>query len=192
MKKKEVQTLVVAATITETINKLNKKASNDIRVLEEFSIKTPAQYEEAAKRVSRLKDLRKEADVQEKSITDPANLILKNTRAIFKPFKDKVDIIEAKIKQAMVLYIESRERKAVALTEGDHADLSKVVSKVSELTNNKNEFASTRKITVVEITDLELVPREYLVPDESKIKAALQAGKKVKGCRLTLKTSIAI
>jgi hypothetical protein len=192
-KKKEIQTSVVASSVTDVVNRLNKKASSDIKALENFSIRTPDQYEEAAERVSRLKDLRKEADKQEKSITDPANLILKNTRAIFKPFKDRVDEVEMKIKDAMVSYIEARERKAGELVEGSHnKNIAKVVAKVNELTTNKSDHASVRKIVAVEITDIEMVPREYLVPDEAKIKAALQAGKKVKGCRLTQKTSIAI
>lgn len=192
-KKKEVQTTVVASSVTETVSKLNKKASADIKFLEDFSIKTPEQYDEAARRVSRLKELRKEADKQEKSITDPAKLIIKNTQAIFKPFKDRVDEVEERIKLGMVAYIEAREKKAEALIESSNdKSIAKVVAKVNELTSNKSDHASVKKLTVVEITDPELIPREYLVPDEAKIKAALQAGKKVKGCKLSTKTSIAI
>lgn len=192
-KKKETQMLVTQASITDVVNRLNKKAGNDFRQLQEFTIKTPEQYEEAGKRVSRLKELRKEADVQEKSITDPANLILKNTRAIFKPFKDRVDEIEVFIKGQMVAYLSGREKKAEALLEqANGKNFKKVVSKVSELQDNKSEFSNVRKIPTLEITNPKLIPHQYMVPDETKIKAALLAGKKVKGCKIVMKTSISI
>lgn len=41
----------------------------------------------------------------------------------------------------------------------------------------------TREETVVEIEDEKLIPREYLMPNMSKIKAACKAGKKIPGVR---------
>jgi hypothetical protein len=49
-----------------------------------------------------------------------------------------------------------------------------------------------RRTWEVEIVDASTIPREYLVPDLAAIKKALQAGQKVKGCKLVQKKGLAI
>lgn len=179
---------VVLKSIEKTSQPLLRKAVD-------LDIKTKEDYELAGKLISQLKDMAKQAKAEERKITDPLNEALTATRKHFKPFFTAVESTEAEIKERMLAFLSKQEEKAnklgKQLEDGKIKKLSTYASKVNDL-HVSNEHASVRNVKVVEIVKESTIPREYLVPDLNKIKAALVEGKKVPGCILTTKQTIAI
>lgn len=193
---KAVAALVVGANVSDTVNGLSKKATPIIRKLNMLEVKTKEDYDLAAKSIYTIKEYRDEAAVLQKGFLDPANTIIKNTRALFKPFLDLIDESERATKERMVVYLEKQEATAAKLMDslesGKIKKLSTVVSKQNELLDNANDFSSVRKVKVLVIKNAKLIPLQYMVPDEAAIKKALLDGEKVPGCILEVKKSIAI
>jgi hypothetical protein len=192
---KQVQATAVALSVNQVVEGLRKKASPLLRKAS-MDVVEKSDYDKLGEVVSQLKEYRKEADVQEKSLTEPANQIIKNAKAIFKPFKDGVDEAERLAKQKMLAFLEAQEAAAKRIQEkferGDIKKISTVVAKTNELLDTQSESVSVRKIQVLKIVDVNKIPREFLVPNEALIKQALKEGRKVAGCELEYQKSLAI
>lgn len=171
---------------------IEKKAAPILRKLQSLSIETKADYEKAATLTKELKALGKEADAKLRSIIDPLKTATENARELFRPFKESIVEVEAQIKAAMLAYVETttkeRARLDAKFEAGSIKKASTYLDKAAELEvtdNLRNTWA------LVEV-DASATPREYLVPDLAKIKAALKEGKKVKGWKYEQQKTIAI
>jgi hypothetical protein len=188
-KKQDVSTQVVIASIEKESAPLFKKLSVITKIT------TKEDFEKAGEAVKALKNLLTMAEDQKKKITDPANTIIKEARSLFKPFEEKVTNAETSIKLMMSDWWESNEKKKALLvddfTNGKIKKESTYISKSVEL-EEKPSGAQLRNKTILVIEDEKKIPREYLVPNETAIKAALMAGKKVGGCKLEKTKTIAI
>ena len=192
-KTKEV---VPSTSMMVIADSIKKKASPLIRQAEDISITTKDEYEQAGKLVSQLKEYSKEAERQEKTLTEPAKSIIKSAMDIFRPFRTRVAEIEGMVKIRMIEYRARQENESRKLeqkfADGTIKKVSTLVAKQNELLDTSSEFAQVRKIWTLTITDAKKIPAKYLVPDEVAIKNALRAGEKIPGTRWEQVNSIAI
>lgn len=191
-KKTETAEKVSAAVVVQS---LQKQATPLFKKLEVVKIDSQEEYDRAGKLVKELKEMAKVADQKEKAITNPLNEALKETKALFKPFKDRVAEVELQTKAGMNQFLIKQEAATKKLEEkferGDIKKVSTLVAKKEEL-QVQSANSKVRKVKVLKIVDASAIPREYLEPNESAIKAALLEGKKVKGCILEEVNQIAI
>lgn len=196
MKKPTVKTLPASTSMMVVADSIKKKASPLIKQIEDCKIKTKDAYDKAAKIIAQLKEYSKEAERQEKTLTEPAKSIIKSAQEIFKPFRNQVQALEGAVKIRMLEFQNAQEKKAQKLVEsferGDIKKLSTVVTKQNELLNTSSENAQLRKVWQLTIVKESAIPREYLVPDEAAIRAAFKDGKKVAGCKWEQVNQIAI
>jgi hypothetical protein len=136
-----------------------------------------------------VKEIKKIIEEKKDSVVRPLNEALKNTRALFKPIEDKVEVIESYLKGEILKYNtklleEQKKREAEAEKKiKDGATFEEVTKSIGKVVE-KLETIPTRKIKRLKIVDETLIPRKFLIPNEVAIKEALLAGEKVSGCEL--------
>lgn len=173
------------------LKSLEKQSAPLIRKLSEFKIRSNEDYNKAFELTKDLKAFGREADRQLKTITDPLKQATEAAKNIFRPLLNQVQEIDQRIKAEMLVYQSKLNKNKIALDEkfeGSNMKASTYVKRSAELDNS----VGVRKIWQAVPVAPELTPREYLVPDEAKIKEALKAGKKVKGWDWKQVDSIAI
>ncbi len=187
MKTEKENVSIILASIEKESKPLTRKVS-DLEITDQES------FEVAGSIIKQLKDKVKLAKLKEGEITDPIKQALTKVQELFKPFYASVALIENTTKERMLAYKDAQDKKQTLLDEKVESGKLKLgtYAKKSEELSTKNAFSSTRKVKTLVITASHLIPREYLVPDEAAIKASLLAGKKVAGCKIELKNSIAI
>jgi CDP-glycerol glycerophosphotransferase (TagB/SpsB family) len=189
------QKLVERTDAAILVEALRTEAAPLFKRIERLRIVDNESYNRVAESVAALKQLAKAAETKEKSLTDPLKKVSNDIKALFKPFRELVDNTEKVCKADMTKYLISVEDKKNKIKEdfesGKIVKLSTAVRKTSEL-EVFSPSSSVRNILVLKEVDASLTPRDYLVPDESKIKEALKNGKKVPGWKLAQKKSIAI
>jgi len=139
--------------------------------------------------LTQVKEIKKIVQEKKDSVVKPLNEALKNTRALFKPIEDKVDIIETYLKSEVLKYNtkllqEQRKREEEAQSKIEAGATFKEATKSVERIEKKIDAIPTRKIKRLKIVDASKIERQFLVPDEQAIKEALLAGIKVSGCEL--------
>lgn len=187
-KTEQVSAQVVIATI-------EKKAGKHLNKLSTTSIQTKADYERAATLLKELKAFKKEAEAQEATIAIPLKKAWEATKQLFKPFYLKVDTVEQLTKLAMLTFVAEQEAKIKKLEakfeNGEIKKVSTLMDKIDTHTiaSTTASIRVTKELVILNELD---IPREYLIPDLAKIKAALKDGKIVKGCMLEDKKGLAI
>lgn len=188
--------LPASTSMMVVADSIKKKAQPLIKKIETFIIKTREAYDESAKIIAQLKEFSKEAERQERTLTEPAKAIIKSAQEIFKPFRTRVMELEGMVKIRM-LEFQARQEKLSAKIGADFESgkikkLNTVVSKQNELLNTSSENAQLRKVWTLTIEDVSQVPKKYMVPDEVLIKQAFKNGQKVAGCKWEQVNQIAI
>jgi hypothetical protein len=155
-----------------------------------FKVTSEDKLQMAVTARKQIKEASKKLEVQKKSITDPLNAALKNTRALFAPFEERLQVVDKWLGGQMLDWMEKKEAEArakaaevekkVATGEITFAKASVAVEKATA----KVEAVPVREITKLRIVDASKLPREYLIPDEGKIFAALKGGQLVVGAEL--------
>lgn len=146
-----------------------------------------------------LSQMNKYADqVKEKkeSVTKPLNAALKAARALFAPLEDKLESGISEIRSAMSSYqteqkrIAKEEEDKIAARVGEGKGKLKVetaVKKMSEIDKPEDsvssdsgmvKFKTVKKFKVMDVT---ILPHEYILADEVKIRKAMLAGIELPG-----------
>jgi phenylalanyl-tRNA synthetase alpha subunit len=187
------ETTVSAQVVLRGIEKQSKPLFHKLQRIEQ--IDSVATLDQAGTMLKALKEMGKEADKKEKTITEPLTQALNATRELFKPFKKLVHEEEVRVKQLILDYHEEQENKVKKLkqdfAEGKIKQATTFMKKEAEL-NTVSHSSSVRKIWRAVAVNEAKTPREYLIPDESAIFEALKQGKKVAGWELQQAKSIAI
>lgn len=197
-----MKSLTVKEQNTKAINKavvlsaLRKEAAPLFRKLSKLeAVTSVAEYDLAATNLKALKGILKTANQKEDAIINPIKASIKETQALFAPFKEDVAEAETKTKLMMSVFVESQKKLEAKVEQdfeaGKIKNISTASNKIASL-QVKSKAASVRGVSYVEIEDEKKIPREYMVPDLVAIKAALKVGKKVPGAVLKTKTSIAV
>lgn len=174
---------------------LEKEAKPQMRKVSNLEIKTQEDFDTAGKLLKNVKELAKGAKAREESITKPLTKVIADVRDLFRPFLSSVKELEEDTKTKMLAFAnkadEKKEKLMKDFQEGKIKNVQTVVSKTNAL-EIENGDAKIKKVWTAVCVDEKKTPREYLVPDEVKIKEALKAGKKVPGWEWRQEKSIAI
>lgn len=173
-KDKHVKATVVLAA-------LQKESKPLIAKLNRLEVKTKDDYEKAVVVMKDLKMLAKIGTAKMKEILDPLKTIERNVRELFEPFQRTVSDWEVHVKSEMAQFI-ARSQAAQKTLEANF-DSGKIARPETYLRKSEALDVDTgiRNVWKAVPGDVAKTPREYLIPDEAKIKDALKAGKKVAG-----------
>ena len=183
MEKDKVTAAVVLASIQSKAKPL--KAS-----IAKIKVKDKTTYELKRQKVANLKELMKLAEAEEKKFLEPLKKLTEDIKELFAPFKQTVLKMDAEAKKELAAYSQSVNNKKLTVQNNLSAgkiSLSKAVAKTAEL-----EVSGTMKYWTAECIDATQTPREYLEPNVTAIRAALKAGKQVKGWKWVQKETITI
>ena len=145
--------------------------------------------------LSQLKSMTTKWEDQRKSITRPMDEAKKRILALFRPADEQLEAMTLELKTKVIAYhreaeakqaaerrklVEQAEQQAAAGdTEAAAASaLAAVDASTPVLRTAVNDVGSTqlKSVWTFEVTDVSLVPREYLVVDEKRIRAAVSSG----------------
>lgn len=155
-----------------------------------FRIATQTDYGTARDSIKAITDIEKQVKAKKDEALKPALATVAAIREYFRPTEDLLQASKDAYKTSMVRWVKE-EAERVAREEAKILSDKRIKNKEDYLINVKQVTTSaTRKVDVLVIVDEALIPREYLVPNEAMIKAALKAGKKVPGCKFEKETKI--
>jgi len=161
----------------EEINE-NLKTSVAIaeRECDGINITTTEEMQEATDFVLGIKTLTKSVKAEKEKITKPLNESLKGVRALFKPFEEKLKYV-----------LDTTNNKIVDFSNKLEEEMS--VDEEVKITNIKSAHGTMtfRKVKDIEIVDVNIIPRAYMVPDMVLIRKHVVAGAKIDGVILVEK-----
>jgi len=137
-----------------------------------------------------LKEIKKSVQEKKDKIIKPLNEALKNTRSLFAPVEEKITTIKTYLDGQILTYnnklqeeLEKREKEALKKIEKgeDIEDATKLLEKTQEI---KSNIKNVRKIPTLRITNVDKIPRKFMIPDTVTIRKALLAGAKIEGAEL--------
>lgn len=162
------------------------QSTKALQAAENLKIDSPESFTEALDMGKKIKQVGKMITDRKEEITKPLNESLKSIRALFKPIEENAQNAEYLIKGKMIEY--NREQQAIADKERERlaAKVEKGTMKIEtavrkmddikapeQTTRTETARATIKKVPKCRITDENLIPREYLVPDMTKIKNAV-------------------
>lgn len=129
-----------------------------------------------------LKEILRERDgLEEVRKAGPGALdsIVRGLNAKFKPLRDKLDAAAANLKHAIGSYVVAERRKqeeayqaaAAAHAEGKHGEAQLALASAVGVQTTAVQGTSVREVWAVKRIAADLLPREWLVPDEARIAA---------------------
>lgn len=184
----KTKTEIIELNTAEAIRIAEEKA---MTLADNSRIKVNSQptLDQAKTSLTQVKEIKKIVQEKKDSVVKPLNEALKNTRALFKPIEDKVDVIETYLKGEVLRYNtkllqEQRKREEEAQAKIEAGATFEEATKSVERIEKKIDAIPTRKIKKLKIIDASKIERQFLIPDEQAIKEALLAGIKVSGCEL--------
>lgn len=149
--------------------------------------------------LSKLNVINDNIDKEKQKVLTPLNLARTAEINRWKPtitlYEDAIAVLREKISkyqtEAVRARIEAEKAIADRIGEGKgHIKLSTAVKKLEELDIPAEAVTTTfgslkfRTDKRIRLTDVNLIPRDYLIPDEKKILEALKANKPVAGCEI--------
>ncbi len=144
---------------------------------------------------------KKRAEKQRKFFAEPLNLQVKKINEMFHSFTDPLLKAERIIKQKVATYHVEKERKvqeemAKALAEAQRGDeIMPVVlpDQPQKTVQAATGSATIKKVWTFQVENSALVPEQYKVVDERKIRAAVASGiREIPGVRIYLEPQVAV
>ena len=148
--------------------------------------------------LGKIKSWTKEVTEAKEKITKPLNESLKAARSLFAPIEEQGKEAERIVKQKMIEYQTAEEEKAKKLTEKIEAKVEagkmsfeKGMEKIENIEPEKRVEGSKYTLTFredkkMEITNIALIPDEYWVVDEVKLRKSVLAGTEVPGTKIVI------
>ena len=190
-----------------TLKKLDRQITPAIAVASSLSAKinNPADLTTAVEVLSNLNKYHDAVTDEKEKITKPLNVALnvalKAARTLFAPLEKKLDEAIASLRDGMSKYQttlmnKKRDEEARIARDLESGKIKKIetavrkmqeVDTVPDAVETESGVVKFRETQILNITDLALIPREYLVPDERALTAALKAGTTVPGAILETK-----
>ena len=168
-----------------------EQTNKQMMVLQEqattLTVENPAQVTVAADLLTTIKNARKTVTGRKEEITRPLMSGLASIRDLFKPIELTLENAEKVVKAKMLAYntieqekIEKEKARINGRVEKGTMRLDTAVEKLGSVgTVTKMK---TRTLTKVRVVDEALVPREFMVPDMTKItEAVLRQGVEIPG-----------
>ena len=157
-----------------------------------LSIASPEENAIVIELKAKLSKLAKDIKNRKEEITKPLNTALRSIRALWAPLEDAVEMRENAVGRALIDYknqVEAEARKQeeriAARVEKGTMKLETAEKKIDNLPKIQNTTHTTegqvqfRKIPKVRITNRDLIPDEYWIIDEVRLRQAIITGGKV-------------
>lgn len=156
-------------------------------LVQDFEIQNDEQQEQVAGVLREVKKRGKQLEDRRKEITVPLNSALNSVNDLFRTPRAKFDALEAALKRKIAAYLQKKsDENARMLQEAAAAPTAalatQAIARVVPVAPPVG--VSVRQVSRFEVTNPDLVPREFCKPDEDKIKAALMLGQQVPGVRV--------
>ena len=184
--KKIEQSLIVVKKELATIAELG-----DLKITGKPSLDLSAEGLKAISKVSKLIKAEKDSWIA------PLKEQIERHKERYLPFEQKISEIETHIKSEQTSYLTKLRKQEADLKAKQDAEIAEKMSKGEDITEDlekagnklekieaKSDIIKTWTYTGVRITDKSKLPLQFLIPDESAIKSALQSGVKVEGAEL--------
>lgn len=181
-------------TTQEITQVVESKVKNAVKAVEEISIKTDEDLQNAATVLTNVKKLQKWLTGEKEKIVKPMREAMNAARAIFAPLEEQIDGAEKKLKSAMVTYQIKKEAEQKKKEESIAARVEKgqlkeetAVRKLEAMPEVKNNLQTETGATafnkkkVVRVVDKEKVPEEFWVIDMVTLRASALTASKIQG-----------
>lgn len=146
---------------------------------------------------AKLRETGKSIKDRKEEITKPLNEALKSARALFAPIESQFENAEQIVSRKLIEYkqkVEAKrheeEAKIAARVEKGTMKLETAEKKIESLPTIEKTVQTDfgrvqfRKIKKVRITNQDLIPDEYWLVDEVKLRKEALAGKTIPGCEV--------
>lgn len=195
MKQKTTKAIVKVEDIQKEINPFIKKAQG-------LSIKGIKDMENATEYMSFLNKGIKDATAVMETITKPAKETVKAAEAIWKPVINAAKEAVLEIREKMSSYQteqqrivdEEKARIAARIGEGKgKLKMDTAMNQIAEVETPETRIETGlgnlnfRTEKVFKVMDVTMLPAEYILPDEVKIRAAMKAGIELPGVEYSTK-----
>ena len=189
------------AVIKEQNQGLLTEAETLVVRAEAIEISDDEDMEIAVNLLGGIATAKKRAEKQRKFFTEPLNQQVKKINELFHSFTNPLLKAERIIKQKVAAYHVEKERKAQekmakALSEAQSGDeiMPVVIPNQPQRTVQADTGSATiKKVWTFQVENPALVPEQYKVVDEKKIRAAVASGiREIPGVRIFLSPQVAV
>ena len=171
---------------------LEKKVVSALAISQKLEIKDEKTLVKGIDFLKNIKTVGKAIKQQKDKVLDPAKLVVKNFKEMFKPVEDNYAEAEKNVKSKILTYnleVEKKNRekeeKIAKRIEKGTMKVETAVKKMEDIKGASKEGnvgkVSMRTLKKVKILDESKIPREYLEPNMSKIKKVVLAGVEIAG-----------
>jgi hypothetical protein len=169
--------------------------SPDVQLLVSWHVNDAESERLAVEALRWVKAKAKELDTRRKTVTGPLRAAAKEVDGWFKPALEALKAAEERLKDELVrFHFRKPEANAAAILEAQAAatpvEAHAALSRVAE--ESMPAGTHTRRTKRWEVVDFDLLPRDYLVPDEIAIRNAVNKGIEVPGVRVWTEESVVV
>lgn len=182
------ETAIVPASVQQEATNEAVDAADALVSIRTFEIVDNDTLDFAAEILAEVKGKNNRLEEMKQTATKPMNDALKAVRSWFAPAQNHYAEAEQIIKGKIAAYHREVEaRRLAALVKIDDAADSKTITvalgELGAAQKPVTKGVSVTEVWAFEITDPALLPREYLMPDEVKIRKVSLAGIEIPGVR---------
>ena len=181
----------VEKKLDEKIKKENKSIVQIASRADKVAIiKTDSDLTGAVEFLVKVKNRMKELEEERQNYTKPINESLRRLNGRFKELTEPLKTAERGVKDAILVYKREKEEQRLI----DQENLRKknggnenivIADAVPDIVESKSGEIRTRKTWTFKVIEEKKVPREYMIVDEKKVKAAIREGeRKIKGLEI--------
>ena len=182
---------------TISVDLFQKEASPILKEAQNLFIENAEDMKSATAMLSRVNKVLDSVTEEREKVTKPLNEALKAERTRWKPLEtqlnDIIDLLRGKMSSYQTEMLQKQKKDEAKIAEkvaSGKLSMEKAVTKLGELPALSEKIATEegsvgfRTAYSVKLTHVNLIPREYLIPDEKKILEALRTGQAISGCEL--------
>jgi hypothetical protein len=160
--------------------------AKDLPVVMKIVIKNDEEFAITRERYKEVQAMGKNLADKKKAILTPINEAIQQVKALFKEPEARFLEVSEAFQLGLSKYANDAEIARLRALESITKDkrLKNIDTIQTKIEEAGDRLSGTMKLKRLIINNPDLIPREYMMPDEAKIKAALIAGSKIKGVEL--------
>jgi len=177
---------------------VKEKTENMETMLQKFQVNDDKQLSIVSDKIKQIKTLQKFIETEKEKLVGPAKAIIAEAKDKYDPFIKKCQNAEIVLKQKATKYMEEKEakrieaeKKIVEKVENGRLKPENAVKKIEALPETQKTIKSengsglrmAKRRTAV-IVNPDLVPDEYWIIDEVKVRKDALAGKEIPGVEI--------
>lgn len=177
---------------------IQKKVDPIVKKADDLEIKTPKHMEAATEMLSQLNKMGDNVEAEKMKVMRPLLDAQKAERGRWKPIETKLEEAIAIVRRKMTIYQTAAKKEAdeeaarIAARVGEGKGKLKIETAIEKIADIKTPAASVatdagmvkfRTDKKFEVMDITMLPTEYLLANETKIREAMKAGTELPGVR---------